>query len=500
MRSTRQRLALVLVILPVAATAFLQYLRHTAPLPILDTWLGSVLVVAAVLVGSLLLTHVLFEAFERRRRSLLQLAAKLTELSAVAPEGARGEEAILRAILTQALRSLRANAGAVYLLDRSEQALRLVAREGDAAAASLPGRLATTSVALAETLASGEVRVLDSPAELGPLAHPGHTLGLVPLRSRDQTLGLMILAARRSSDLGENQDILSVLGWQVGVTVDNQRLLQETLQLLEQSRSVAVLEERDRLAREMHDSLAQIVGLLGMKGRVVVELLRRGDGAGATREAADIAETADSAYADVREAILGLRRSATPRDLVDNLRDYLRQFSRQSGVHATLEVEPGAVGCLARSTETQVIRVIQEALTNVRKHARATAAVVRFEADGRWTKVIVEDDGQGFDASSVAPTPWHGYGLRTMRERIEGVGGTLVVESAPGAGTRIIARLPSSSDDSEGTIAASDVRRAGEASSHLSGSGPPGSGLRAMGPLAFGTQDPAHAIGPPSPG
>ncbi len=218
-------------------------------------------------------------------------------------------------------------------------------------------------------------------------------------------------------------------------------------------KDVAVLEERDRIARELHDSLAQVLGYLGLRASVLRDLLEEKRVDEAASEVASIAEVVDDAYADVREAILGLRTKTDRQGLVPALEDYLRKYGLQTGIQTELQVQTGVGLELEPSVETQMIRVIQEALANVRKHARAERAVVRLWAENGQICISVDDDGCGFDATQKSESGH--YGLATMLERVQGVDGTLQVRSAPGEGTSIVACLPilGQPRGSEGTAA-----------------------------------------------
>lgn len=201
----------------------------------------------------------------------------------------------------------------------------------------------------------------------------------------------------------------------------------------------AVLAERQRLAREMHDGLAQVLGATHLRLRGLgprAEGLRDGTLAA---ELEDIADSCQEAYQDVREAILGLRESA-PRALLPSLRAYVDKFSRQSGIDARLVCEVSHELDLSPRCEVHVVRVVQEALTNVRKHAGATRAVVRVTETDHSTLFAVEDDGCGFELLPGAERD--GYGLQSMRDRIQLLNGRLTVESAPGCGTRVLAEIP----------------------------------------------------------
>lgn len=214
-------------------------------------------------------------------------------------------------------------------------------------------------------------------------------------------------------------------------------------QMRETGRQQAVLAERERIAREMHDSLAQVLGVVHLRLRALgtnAELLAAPSVISSLAELADLAE---EAYRDVRESILGLRESSrAERGLLDSLRAYLEKFGRQSGIDATLEATFDEEPRLAPRAEVQIIRVIQEALTNVRKHAKASTAVVRVAFEDGAVSFRIEDDGRGFDLTGTLLDRDSRFGLQTMRERMELIGGTLTIDSAPGRGTRLVARVP----------------------------------------------------------
>ncbi len=143
----------------------------------------------------------------------------------------------------------------------------------------------------------------------------------------------------------------------------------------------------------------------------------------------------------MRQSIFGLRTFVSRGlGLVPTLTEYLHEFSAHSGIAVELESADGRLGPIPPATEVQAVRIIQEALTNVRKHARADHARVRLQRVGAWVRVAIEDDGVGWDPQDL-PDPLH-FGLATMRERAEGLGGRLEIDTAPGRGTRIVATLP----------------------------------------------------------
>ena len=218
----------------------------------------------------------------------------------------------------------------------------------------------------------------------------------------------------------------------------------------ERERRIAVLEERERISREMHDSLAQALGYLHLKARATADAVRR-DPAAAEAALADMGEVAREAYADVREGILGLRESVSPDvDLASAIRAYANKFSRHSGVKTTVQVSGDELPAIGADVEVQLIRVVQEALTNTRKHAHAREVTIRLHQHDGVISVAVEDDGHGFDTRLLRDGDRQ-FGLRTMRERVERVGGRLTIESGVGRGTTVLALLPASGRGTNGS-------------------------------------------------
>jgi two-component system nitrate/nitrite sensor histidine kinase NarX len=212
-----------------------------------------------------------------------------------------------------------------------------------------------------------------------------------------------------------------------------------------QERQGAILAERDRIARELHDSLAQVLGSTHLRLRHLLAGTELEGRPAVASELEELADVAEEAYRDVREAILGLREASRPRGFFEALQAYVEKYSVQSGVQVVLETSTAGQPSLTMSGEIQVLRVIQEALTNVRKHARASTARVRvMDAAPAGVMIAIEDDGRGFDPGEMRVHRDGGYGLQTMRERMELAGGSLRVESSPNHGTRVIAMVPAS--------------------------------------------------------
>ena len=270
----------------------------------------------------------------------------------------------------------------------------------------------------------GDDRLRDVASARGTLSGPEGALGeLGVVRSGQFPFG------------GRERGYLQTLAELAAIAVTSARMR-------EAERQGAILAERDRIAREMHDSLAQVLGTTHLRLRALASKLGGVDAPDAAAELTSLADLAEDGYRDVREAILGLRESSrADRGLLESLRAYLDKFSRQSGVRATLETSLRDELAITPDAEVQVIRVIQEALANVRKHARTGSAIVRVEGDEASVAFSIEDAGHGFDVTATLLDGAR-FGLQTMRERMGLVGGSLSIDSEPGRGTRVVAHVP----------------------------------------------------------
>ncbi|MDH3443587.1 MAG: histidine kinase [Deltaproteobacteria bacterium] len=213
---------------------------------------------------------------------------------------------------------------------------------------------------------------------------------------------------------------------------------------------LAILEERERIARELHDSVAQSLAFLNLKLAELESAQGKTGALAIERTVSDMRKIVGDAYDDVRQAIFGLRTLLSDNaGLVHSLTEFIHDFSVMRQISIDLRIpNPGAIQFTPQA-EVQLIRVIQEALTNVAKHAKAKKSVVSLEQDGDWARIIVEDDGKGFSLDHVKNMGFH-FGVKTMRERTEAVGGEFTIESVLGKGTRVIVRLPLESNNGDG--------------------------------------------------
>lgn len=207
-------------------------------------------------------------------------------------------------------------------------------------------------------------------------------------------------------------------------------------------RQQAIIEERERIGRELHDGLAQVLGYVSNKAVAVRLMMEKKSLNEADRNLVQLEEAARSLLADMREDILGLKTaSQVDSNLCAVLRDYLQRYNALSDrpVEFSLPQEDGPT--LEPGIVLQLTRIVQEALANVRKHANATRVNLKLEREGRALALEVADNGCGFDTAAALDGRTGRFGLSTMRERAEEIGAELVIHSEPGSGTLVRVRL-----------------------------------------------------------
>jgi PAS domain S-box-containing protein len=209
---------------------------------------------------------------------------------------------------------------------------------------------------------------------------------------------------------------------------------------LERERALAALKERERVARELHDGLAQVLGFVRLQAEAARGLLER-DAATAEAYLSRLAETALDAHGEVRSFIAG-SAAATETDLMTAIAAALRRVGEEARVGVELRVDEGLDDdALAQPVAAHLLRIVQEALHNIRKHARASHVTLTVTADDAWVQVEVVDDGAGLPDPANPLTSW-GFGLRFMHERAEAAGGSLAIASCSAGGTRVTVRVP----------------------------------------------------------
>jgi len=240
----------------------------------------------------------------------------------------------------------------------------------------------------------------------------------VALYFQDKPLGIVNVTAPEMRRLSARElRLLSMIGFQLGIAVERARLADE-------SATHARADERTRLAREIHDTIAQSLTAIALE----IE-------AGRTEKALRITRTT---LDEARRSVMNLRAEPLAgKPLAQALANLVREFTSQSGIRVALDTANACA--LPLSVEAELYRIAEQALTNVRQHARAKTVRLALRCTRGAVTMSVEDDGVGFSPRRV---PEDRHGLRGMRERARLAGGTLRIVSRAGAGTNIVARIP----------------------------------------------------------
>ena len=259
------------------------------------------------------------------------------------------------------------------------------------------------------------------------------TVVSIPIRLHERLMGEVDLFFHAQCDISDaERSLLEALTAHLASAMENLRL-----NALE--KEAAVSQERSFLARELHDSIAQSLAFLKIQVQLMQDALTGGDPQQARRVLEEIDTGVRESYADVRELLVHFRTRANAEDIEPALKTTLRKFEQQTGVPAALQMEGNGMP-LAPDLQLQVLHVVQEALSNVRKHAGAAQVWLDVQQQPQW-RFEIRDNGLGFSNKAGAHDETH-VGLRIMAERAERIGASLEVLSALGRGTSVILTLP----------------------------------------------------------
>lgn len=254
------------------------------------------------------------------------------------------------------------------------------------------------------------------------------------LQAEGDTLGALFLGSHEPGAFKPAQiELMRAIASQIALAVRN-------AQLYSQLRQTAVLEERYRLSREMHDGVAQTLGYLGMQAERIEAMAQRGEAERLPAELRELRQVIAEAYLDLRETIDGLRLTVDqPGGFAGALHAHVDDFTRRSGLPVDCSCVE-APADLPPDVALHLLRITQEALANVRRHANASRVAVSLARENGALELTISDDGQGFDAGS--PLERSHVGLASMRERVRSLDGQLTFATSPGQGTRVTARVP----------------------------------------------------------
>ena len=257
---------------------------------------------------------------------------------------------------------------------------------------------------------------------------------VVPLQYRGSTLGVYNLFVRKPGRFAREdvKELLTSIGRHLGMAIEKAHMEDE-------AKHMTIMQERTTLAHELHDSLAQTLASLRFQVRVLDETLQRSGEFTAIQEIEQIEGSLDEAYAELRELIAHFRAPLDGRGLVPAIEGLVTRFRSQSGISTFLQTSGMENAVLPANVEIHVVRIVQEALANIRKHSKAKTVrvMLRCDQDGNYV-VLVEDDGVGIGAPLLEEANRGEHiGLSIMRERARNLGGELRIESEPDEGTCI---------------------------------------------------------------
>src|SRR5438034_5362251 len=332
------------IVAPLAFLVLVDVARRNLQSDLLQSWVGDALLLGMVLFAVLVFSETVFGRIERMQARLARQNRELLALHEAGLDvaGELGLDQVLQKVVDHATDLLGARYGALSVPHPGGGIEAFITAGITPEQRKLIGPPPVGHGLLAVVLEEGQrLRMPDltqDPRSIGfPPHHPPmHSLLAVPIVSGGRVLGNLYLAekigAREFS--GEDEETLVRFATQAALAIENARLHRRV-------RDVAISEERERIAREMHDSLAQVLGYVNTKAQAVQELLKRGQTERASTQVGQLGEAARAAYADVREGILALRTSIGPgRGVVNALAEFLERWTEQSQVQATLQVQP----------------------------------------------------------------------------------------------------------------------------------------------------------------
>lgn len=345
-------------------------------------------------------------------------------------------EALCRGFLQRVMDEFHAAAGSIRVLDPSGERLHIVVSLGFSSALQESEHCMRTDACFCGeatqrgTMIIRDFRKLPHPEEIGCMRDGFQAVSVFQIVTPEATLGTFSLHFRERTTMSPRElQLLEMLGQHLGAALDNQRLSIKARQL-------AVAEERNLVAQGLHDSLAQGLNFLNLQTQMLGSAVqqRRWD---EVEEIVPLLKTGVSeSYQDVRELLQNFRTRLGEESLRKAVDDTIGRFRRQTGLNVELHLDDRDGAPLHPDQQLQVLFILQEALSNVRKHAYASKVTVRID-NHRDFGMSIRDDGEGYDPKEVAERSETHVGLSIMRERAARLGGQLQMCSAPGQGTEV---------------------------------------------------------------
>jgi len=365
----------------------------------------------------------------------------LNRLSAAISQAGSLEKALQDA-LTHLLSLTGADMGSIHVLDPATHSLKLAASLGVSGGfVCAERRIPIGDCLCGEAARTGQLIVSENLMTDPRLVRPAcreekfGSVVSIPLTAKERTLGILTLYKKQPHAVSDlDHALLTLMGRHIGVAVEN-------AQLSARMRELAVVEERGLIAQEIHDGIAQSLAYLNLETLKLRTLLEDNPGRAAA-ELDHIRRVISESCEEVRALLVDFRMKFREGEgLADSVIRCLEEFGQRTAIRTQVIIN-GDPSALRSEAQVPVFRIIQEALSNVRKHARARMVVVELCASPTVLEVTVRDDGRGFEPEKEDGHGTTHLGLEIMRERASHLGGSLQCESRPSEGTTLRLTLP----------------------------------------------------------
>ena len=349
-------------------------------------------------------------------------------------------EAVCEGFLQRISQYCQADGGSVRVLDATRGNLHMVVHHGISEAlietehCLKVGECLCGEAVQQKVVVVHDLRTMDRAHQMQCHREGFVTVSIFHIYAHQQHLGFFNLHFRAPKTFNQREKaLLETLGQLLGVAIENMRLATR-------EREMAISEERNLVAQGLHDSIAQGLNYLNLQVQMLDDSLQNGK----LDEVADIVPALQAgvqeSYEDVRELLLNFRGRLVEGDLLGSLESTIDKFRRQTGIAAELVADVDGAP-FPREQQLQVLFIVQEALSNIRKHAMASRVEVRLQ-DRQDFVLTIHDNGMGFDDKILLKKSESHVGIHIMRERAQRIEASLNVTSVPGTGTTVVLQLP----------------------------------------------------------
>ena len=374
---------------------------------------------------------------ESHRIQSLRVLSEIT--ASLSTEG--DVDALLDRFLSTMIGLAGASAGAVRVLSADGAHMRLVGAVGLPAEVVERERIVDLDCGICgqavrsnQTSISADLQVCKEQSSQQYFGTHCKRIIAVPLQYQGRVLGVYNLFMASDNDVPEEVSLLfRSISEHLGMTLENARLTRENL-------LVTLTSERQMMATEMHDSLAQTLAYMKMRMVLLHDAVQKNEQEKSLKYLNDVSQATENAYSSLRELLTNFRTRMDPNGLLHALHETVDNFFDRTGIVLDFSNHAPDIH-LTADQEVQVFRIVQEALANIGKHSQAKQARLVIDRKGGEYVVTVEDDGAGIGGGSRDNKSTH-FGLNIMRERAQRLGGRIKIEDLAGQGTRVQLNFP----------------------------------------------------------